>query len=114
VPASLGTAATVGAGEGRVALTVSPAAKLCGFLLLLAVIFIGAYVAGAHLGPVSVSSTTPGHSGPGGSGGTGGGTGGSGGGLGGSGGGTGGSGGGTGGSGGGTGGSGGSMNMGGP
>ena len=40
------------------ALTVSPAAKLCGFLLLLAVIFIGAYAAGAHLGPVTVSSTT--------------------------------------------------------
>jgi hypothetical protein len=32
---------------------VSPAAKLCGFLILLAVIFAGAYVAGARLGPVS-------------------------------------------------------------
>ena len=60
-------------GVGRMALTVSPAAKLCGFLLLLAVIFIGAYAAGAHLGPVTVSSTTPGPPGPGGSGGSGGG-----------------------------------------
>ena len=58
---------------------MSPAAKLCGFLLLLAVIFIGAYAAGAHLGPVTVSSTTPAPSGPGGSGSSGGGTGGSGG-----------------------------------
>jgi hypothetical protein len=32
---------------------VSPAAKLCGFLILLAVIFAGAYTAGARLGPVS-------------------------------------------------------------
>ena len=38
---------------------MSPAAKLCGFLLLLAVIFIGAYVAGAHLGPVTVGTTGP-------------------------------------------------------
>jgi hypothetical protein len=35
---------------------VSPAAKLCGFLLLLAVIFLGAYAAGAHLGPVTVGT----------------------------------------------------------
>jgi hypothetical protein len=41
---------------------VSPAAKLCGFLLLLAVVFIGAYAAGAHLGPVTVG--TPGTSSP--------------------------------------------------
>ena len=39
---------------------MSPAAKLCGFLILLAVIFAGAYLAGAHLGPVSVSQTTGG------------------------------------------------------
>ena len=38
---------------------MSPAAKLCGFLLLLAVIFIGAYAAGAHLGPVTVGSPSP-------------------------------------------------------
>lgn len=36
---------------------MSPAAKLCGFLLLLAVVFIGAYAAGAHLGPVTVRPT---------------------------------------------------------
>jgi len=46
---------------------VSPAAKLCGFLLLLAVVFIGAYAAGAHLGPVTVRTTgtsSPGPAGP--------------------------------------------------
>jgi hypothetical protein len=32
---------------------VSPAAKLCGFLLLLAVVFGGAYAAGARIGPVA-------------------------------------------------------------
>ena len=41
---------------------MSTAAKLCGFLLLLAVIFLGAYAAGAHLGPVTVGTT--GTSGP--------------------------------------------------
>jgi hypothetical protein len=35
---------------------VSPAAKLCGFLVLLAVIFAGAYAAGARLGPVTVNT----------------------------------------------------------
>jgi hypothetical protein len=44
---------------------VSPAAKLCGFLLLLALVFIGAYAAGAHLGPVTVRPTSPGSSRPG-------------------------------------------------
>ena len=44
---------------------MSPAAKLCGFLFLLAVIFIGAYAAGARLGPVTVSSPTPGTATPG-------------------------------------------------
>ena len=44
---------------------MSPAAKLCGFLLLLAVIFIGAYAAGAHLGPVTVGSPSSGTSSPG-------------------------------------------------
>jgi hypothetical protein len=34
---------------------VSPAAKLCGFLVLLAVIFAGAYAAGARLGPVTTA-----------------------------------------------------------
>ena len=43
---------------------VSPAAKLCGFLLLLALVFAGAHAAGAHLGPVSVGSTSPGTSRP--------------------------------------------------
>jgi hypothetical protein len=38
---------------------VSPAAKLCGFLLLLGVIFGTAYAAGAHLGPVTVGSPAP-------------------------------------------------------
>ena len=47
-----GTAATAWASAGEDGDDpVSPAAKLCGFLLLLAVIFIGAYAAGAHLGP---------------------------------------------------------------
>jgi len=32
---------------------VSPAAKLCGFLLLLVVVFAGAYAAGARVGPVA-------------------------------------------------------------
>jgi hypothetical protein len=38
---------------------VSPAAKLCGFLILLAVIFGGAHAAGAHLGPVSAGRSQP-------------------------------------------------------
>ena len=41
---------------------MSTPAKLVGFLLLLAVIFTGAYAAGAHVGPVTVgpaSSGTP-------------------------------------------------------
>ena len=53
---------------------MSAAAKLCGFLLLLAVAFAGAYAAGAHIGPVapgkapsSTSSPVPAQ--PGGSGG---------------------------------------------
>ncbi|MGA2825966.1 MAG: hypothetical protein ABSF03_07575 [Streptosporangiaceae bacterium] len=44
---------------------MSAPAKLVGFLLLLAMIFIGAYAAGAHLGPVSVGSTSPKTSGQG-------------------------------------------------
>jgi hypothetical protein len=39
---------------------MSPAAKLCGFLLLLAVIFAGAYAAGTHLGPVTTSQSQSG------------------------------------------------------
>jgi hypothetical protein len=42
---------------------VSPAAKLCGFLVLLAVIFAGAYAAGARLGPVSTTQSGGGGSG---------------------------------------------------
>ena len=34
---------------------MSPAAKLCGFLVLLMVIFAGAYAAGARLGPVTTT-----------------------------------------------------------
>ena len=45
---------------------MSPAAKLCGFLLLLVVIFACAYAAGAHLGPVTIGSHLPGSSSPGG------------------------------------------------
>ena len=44
---------------------MSPAAKLCGFLLLLAIIFASAYAAGAHLGPVTVGPASSGTSGPG-------------------------------------------------
>ncbi len=40
----------------------SVSVKLCGFLLLLAAIFLGAHAAGAHLGPVT---TTFSHSGGG-------------------------------------------------
>jgi hypothetical protein len=35
---------------------VSPAAKLCGFLLLLALVCAGAYTAGARLGPVATTA----------------------------------------------------------
>lgn len=38
---------------------MSPAAKLCGFLIMLAVIFAAAYAAGAHLGPVSAGQSRP-------------------------------------------------------
>jgi hypothetical protein len=41
---------------------VSPAAKLCGFLLLLAVIFAVAFAVGAHLGPLTTGH--PGHGQP--------------------------------------------------
>ena len=44
---------------------MSPAAKLCGFLVLLVMVFAGAYAAGAHLGPVTVGSTSSGTSSPG-------------------------------------------------
>jgi hypothetical protein len=37
---------------------VSPAAKLCGFLVLLVVVFVSAYAAGARLGPVSTAQST--------------------------------------------------------
>jgi hypothetical protein len=54
---SAGTARTAMAGPGGHA--VSPAAKLCGFLLLLAIIFGSAYAAGAQLGPIAVNSPGP-------------------------------------------------------
>jgi hypothetical protein len=38
---------------------VSPAAKLCGFLILLGVIFTAAYLAGARLGPVTTGHSPP-------------------------------------------------------
>jgi hypothetical protein len=37
---------------------VSPAAKLCGFLVLLMLIFAGAYAAGARLGPVTTTHSS--------------------------------------------------------
>ena len=53
---------------------MSPVAKLCGFLLLLAVVFGGAYAAGARIGPVAPGrapsgTSSPVPAGPGGSGG---------------------------------------------
>jgi hypothetical protein len=44
--------------------TVSPAAKLCGFLILLAVIFGAAHMAGAHLGPVTTRQSPAVHPSP--------------------------------------------------
>jgi hypothetical protein len=41
----------------------SPAAKLCGFLILLVVVFVAAYAAGAHEGPVTTHGQ-PAHSQP--------------------------------------------------
>jgi hypothetical protein len=38
----------------------SPAARLLGFLILLAVMFAGAYAAGARLGPVTPARQRPG------------------------------------------------------
>lgn len=39
---------------------MSPATKLCGFLLLLAVVFAAAWASGARLGPVTPSGSSPG------------------------------------------------------
>jgi hypothetical protein len=50
-------------GEREAGMEVSPAAKLCGFLILLIVVFVAAYAAGAHQGPV-VSRSQPGHGQP--------------------------------------------------
>jgi hypothetical protein len=52
------------AGKLRKAAKVSQAAKLCGFFLLLAVMFAASYAVGARLGPVTVSHV---NQGPGGS-----------------------------------------------
>jgi hypothetical protein len=41
----------------------SPAARLLGFLILLAVMFAGAYLAGARLGPITPSHSQPGQGG---------------------------------------------------
>lgn len=43
---------------------MSAAAKLYAFLLLLAMVFAGAYAAGAHLGPVSATNAPPGNGSP--------------------------------------------------
>ena len=74
---------TVGAGRqdqgrpgdsaGRGAAEASPAAKLTGFLILLVLVFLAAYAAGARLGPVTTGHSRPGsqpadeheHGGPG-------------------------------------------------
>ena len=50
-------------GEREADMEASPAAKLCGFLILLVVVFIAAYAAGAHQGPV-VTRSHPGHGQP--------------------------------------------------
>jgi hypothetical protein len=39
----------------------SPAARLLGFLILLAILFAGAYAAGARLGPVTLTHSQPGN-----------------------------------------------------
>jgi|HubBroStandDraft_2_1064218.scaffolds.fasta_scaffold1345445_1 hypothetical protein len=41
--------------DGKEARLVSPATKLCGFLIVLAVVFAAAYAAGARVGPVNAS-----------------------------------------------------------
>src|SRR5579875_10584 len=56
-PAAFGR---TGSGENVMA---SPAAKLCGFILLLALVFAAAYAAGARLGPVTTGQTQPGNGG---------------------------------------------------
>ncbi len=50
--------------SGSAGPTVSAAAKLGGFLLLLAAIFAGAYGMGKHLGPVSTSQSPSGGGSP--------------------------------------------------
>ena len=41
----------------------SPAAKLCGFLILMILVFAAAYAAGARLGPVTAGHSQPAHGG---------------------------------------------------
>jgi hypothetical protein len=41
---------------------VSAEAKLCGFLILLVLIFLAAYAAGSHLGPVTTGHVQQTHS----------------------------------------------------
>ena len=43
---------TAGQRDGK---TVSPAARLCGFLILLGVVFAVAYVVGSRLGPLTTT-----------------------------------------------------------
>lgn len=38
---------------------VSPAARLFGFVLLLAIMFAGAYLAGARVGPLAITHAPP-------------------------------------------------------
>ena len=49
---------------GRGGAEASPAAKLTGFLVLLVLVFLAAYAAGARLGPVTTGHSRPGHSQP--------------------------------------------------
>ena len=49
---------------GRGGAEASPAAKLTGFLILLVLVFLAAYAAGARLGPVTTGHSRPGHSQP--------------------------------------------------
>jgi hypothetical protein len=49
------------AASSQAGAAVSPAAKLCGFLILLGVVFAAAYLVGARLGPVTTGHSRPAH-----------------------------------------------------
>ena len=59
-----GEKAADGRSTGQNGREASPAAKLCGFLILLVLVFIAAYAAGARLGPVTTGHSQPGRSQP--------------------------------------------------